>query len=141
MALLLIFRAFRKREVSLKCSVKQTSLKIAINELKIAKKNIASGCSEAFMKSLTSAVKNYLFAKFKYIDSAKTNSEILTKFAGDVANDWETLSLLTEILSLSDESEFAERDLSLNQRRGIYKKACRLILRVSRVIKGKSKCK
>jgi hypothetical protein len=138
---LLHFFRIKKWATPVKAPMRQTPLQIALFELKIARKNIAENSSKIFMELLTFAVKNYLSAKFDYIDGAKTNGEILAKFANDVSNDLETLGLLTEIFSLDDEVKFAGRKLSLRRQHEIYKKTCQLVLCISRSKKGVLSCK
>ncbi|MDR0595387.1 MAG: hypothetical protein LBF94_01650 [Puniceicoccales bacterium] len=120
---------------------KPSNLKLAIKDLKIARDGIGKNSSVAFIALLIFAIKNYLAAEFKYVDSSKTSDEILAKFVHDVTNDWTASSLITEIFSLSDQVKFAKRKLSISQQKGLYKKACRLVLSVSRAKKRISQCK
>jgi hypothetical protein len=133
--ILVTFRAVQsgRKAKLLKVPMRQTSLKVAIFELKTAKKSIGDDSAMIFVELLTIAIKNYLSAEFKYVNDAKTNGEIVEMFTKDIANDWETSGLLAEIFSISDEIKFAARKLSLRQQRGIYKKAWLFVLRVSRV--------
>ena len=66
---------------------KPSNLKLAIKDLKIARDGIGKNSSVAFIALLIFAIKNYLAAEFKYVDSSKTSDEILAKFVHDVTND------------------------------------------------------
>ncbi|MDR0679682.1 MAG: hypothetical protein LBF42_01430 [Puniceicoccales bacterium] len=120
---------------------KPSNLKLAIKDLRIARDNVGKNSNVAFIALLISAIKNYLAAEFKYVDSSKTSDEILSKFVHDVTNDWTASSLITEIFSMSDQVKFAKRELSVSQQKGLYKKACRLVLSVSRAKRRISQCK
>ncbi|MDR3273999.1 MAG: hypothetical protein LBS87_01535 [Puniceicoccales bacterium] len=131
----------RKAKIPKQIKATPTSLKLAIKNLKIARGNIGKNSSFTFIGLLTYAIKCYLSAEFKYVDGAKTSDEILAKFVFDITNDWLASSLITEIFSLADQVKFAKRELTVQQQRGMYKKACRLILNVSRSKRGISPCK
>ncbi|MDR1255789.1 MAG: hypothetical protein LBJ94_02620 [Puniceicoccales bacterium] len=136
------YRLLRMRRKVVKIDEKTVSfLNLTIKNLRTARNNIGKNSSLAFIGLLTSAIETYLAAEFKYVDSAKTSDEILGKFVHDVTNDWTASSLITEIFSLADQVKFARRELSIQQQRGLYKKACRLILNVSRSKRRVSPCK
>jgi hypothetical protein len=135
------FFARKRAKTFLRTEAKPSPLKLAIGDLRIARRNIGKNSSETFAGLLMSATKRYLSAEFKYVDGAKTSDEILAKLVYDATNDWEISSLATEIFSLSDQVRFARRELAIAQQRGMYKKACRLILGVSRSKRKISPCK
>jgi hypothetical protein len=135
------FIAEKRAKASQRVEKAPSPLKSAIGDLKIARKNIGKNLSKTFVNLLASAIKRYLSVEFKYIDEAKTSDEILAKFAHDATNDWGISGLAAEIFSLSDRVNFAKRELTVAQQRGMYKKACRLILGVSRSRKKHFPCK
>ncbi|MDR2720816.1 MAG: hypothetical protein LBB15_00815 [Puniceicoccales bacterium] len=139
----IIWKYFSKKiaKVPRQTERKLSPLKIAIGDLKIARRNIGKNSSRAFISLLIAAIRHYLSVKFKYIDGAKTSDEILAKLTHDITNNWKISSLATEIFSLSDRVNFAKRELTVAQQRGIYKKACKLILEISRSRKKFSPCK
>ncbi len=105
-------------------------LREILRNLRIVKKNISVDSDESTAMMLSEILKKFLKQTFRYINFEMTNTEILKKLNQDAKNDWETLSLITEIFSLTEQVKFAKRRLSTQQQLGIYKKTCQVILKI-----------
>jgi hypothetical protein len=72
------------------------------------------------------------------ISSSKTTSEeTINNLLSNAQNDWSIISLLTEVLKLTDAVKYSQRKLSKIQQVGIYKKACRFVLLSERFFRAK----
>lgn len=104
-------------------------------DLKNARKCISEASYDVFAMKVSSAVRSYIRREFDIHAEYITTEEFLDKFISNVDNEWYTISIVTELLRLSDMAKFAKRKLSIAQQRGIYSKACRFV----RIIESKKR--
>jgi hypothetical protein len=67
-----------------------------------------------------------------------TSEETINKLLSNAQNDWSVISLLTEVLKLTDAVKYSQRKLSKIQQKGIYKKACKFVLLSERFFRAQN---
>lgn len=112
-----------------------TSFEQVFLDLKNARKCISEDSYDVFAMKVSSAVRSYIRREFDIHAEYITTDEFLDKFISNVDNEWYTISIVTDLLRLSDMAKFAKRKLSIAQQRGIYSKACRFV----RIIESKKR--
>lgn len=107
---------------------------IALMEVK---RNISKESCECVSAMLSSILRTYLSQIFPYVHIEMTDPEIIEALRKDANNDWQILSQISEIFSLTERVNFAKKKLSVAQQRGLYKKTGRVILKIWQTKKGK----
>ena len=118
-------------------SVEKTlnSFEQVFRDLKSARKCISGDLCDVFAMKISSAVRTYIRREFNIKAEYITTEEFLDKFISNVDNEWYTISIVTDLLKLSDMAKFARRKLSIAQQRGIYSKACQFV----RIVESKKR--
>lgn len=111
------------------------SFQQVFRDLKSARKCISEDSYDIFAIKISSAVRAYIRREFSIHAEYITTEEFLDKFISNVDNEWYTISIVTDLLKLSDMAKFARRKLSIAQQRGIYSKACKFV----RIIEAKKR--
>ncbi len=135
--LLIVFKFFRRSKTFKKNENIISPFKKILLDLKIAKKDIGIESYESFAVIISNVLKKFLIKNFRYIKLEMTNNEIINALNKDASNDWKTLSMITEILSITEKVEFSKKTLSVVQQRGLYKKTCQVILKINRIKRKK----
>lgn len=124
-----IFHARAKKGVKV-IPIQRSPLKSAIFELIKIKKSISKETYDGVSMMLSSTLRSFLGKIFRYIRPEMTNTEIINALNRDPGNDWQTISLVTEVLSLTERVNFAKKQLSVPQQLGLYKKTGTVILKI-----------
>jgi hypothetical protein len=103
-------------------------VKLTLTSVRLARAQISGSTFYEFSKSRSSALRLYIRLVYKIPSSRVTTEEIISKLLSKPQNDRSLISLLTEVLTLTDGVKYSKRTLSTTQQRGIYKKACKFVL-------------
>lgn len=114
----------------------KTPLRLAFADLVRIKRNVSRDSYDSVAVMLSDTLRTFLGNIFEYVRPEMTNSEIIEEMNKDAGNDWETLSLVTEVLSLTERVNFAKKRLSVPQQLGLCKKAGTVILKIWRTRRG-----
>jgi hypothetical protein len=129
-ALLFSLKSCRRHRGQRPASVEKPSICMTtIDRLKSVRRGLSTSTSKEFSQLLADALRNYVHMAYKIPTDHRTSEEVVGRLLlDDPTNDWSVISLLAEVLKLADSVKFSPRELSTAQRRGMYKKACRLVL-------------
>ncbi|MDR2737834.1 MAG: hypothetical protein LBB18_02730 [Puniceicoccales bacterium] len=114
---------------------KPSAVLLALKNLRLARQQISVATSREFSQLLSDALRTYTHSAYKLPSSIATTEEIIDKLLSDATNDWQLISLLSEILKLTDSVKFSRRKLSIPQQNGLYGKACRFVLLSERIFR------
>ncbi|MDR1890659.1 MAG: hypothetical protein LBQ23_00535 [Puniceicoccales bacterium] len=143
-ALVLMVLALARR-CKFKSAKKRTEMRprpslinLTINNLRLARAQISDSTFHEFSKLLSFALKVYVRGAYKIPSMKITSEETINKLLSNAQNDWSVISLLTEVLKLTDAVKYSQRKLSKIQQKGIYKKACKFVLLSERFFRAQN---
>jgi hypothetical protein len=130
--LLTIVVIFKRRRSHVLCQNHEnpnnlSRVKKTIKNLRLARAQMSNSMFREFAQLLSKALRIYVLMAYKIPSTQITSEEIITRLMSDASNDWVTISLLAEVLRLTDSVKYSQRKISVPQQRGIYKKACRFV--------------
>ncbi|MDR0351607.1 MAG: hypothetical protein LBH49_03090 [Puniceicoccales bacterium] len=104
-----------------------SSFEEVFRDLKHSRKFIGPETTDEFAVLVSNAIRCYLQREYNIRVLSKTSEEFLKIFDKSVKLDWQTSSLLADILKYSDFAKFAAKTYSDKQQREIYVKACNFV--------------
>jgi hypothetical protein len=116
-----------------------SSNELLLDDLKKARQALALPNAGAFAMLITKGIRCYIEREFPHHSRTQTTEEFLQSFQQIEYLDWTTQSSLCEILRLSDQVKFADRELQTQERRLLYRKTSSLALTLCRLCRHQAK--
>jgi hypothetical protein len=129
---LILYFVFRRLKRKKSPPIPLSSFEEVFRNLKHSRGFIGPETTNEFAILMSNAIRYYLQREYNIRIISKTSEEFLKIFDKSVKLDWQTSSLLADILKYSDFAKFAAKIYSDKQQREIYVKACNLVRIIER---------
>jgi hypothetical protein len=117
----------------------RSAVGLTLKNLKLARAQISTATFREFSQLLSFALKMYIRAAHRLPSAIVTTEEMINGLMADASNDWSVISLLSEVLKLTDSVKYSQRKLSISQQRGLYKKACKFVILSERFFRSRKR--